>query len=724
MLASVGSTVPSGKDWIFEPKYDGIRIIGYAVSGQAALYSRNALDKTQQFPEIAEALSALAKKRRRPLVVDGEVVALHGGRPARFQELQGRMHVTDMGAIAGHREASPAALMVFDLLMDGDEPLVNEPWTARRARLEAAMDGVAGALRLSPYRRDGDKMLAEARAKGWEGIMAKLASAPYRPGERSRDWLKLKIEQRQEFVVGGYTEPRRSRQFLGAILLGYYPSLRSGQAQKLIYAGHTGGGFSGASLTDMYQRLRPLETDECPFEARPKTNETAHWVKPRVVVEVKFNEWTADGKLRQPIFVGVRDDKPAKSVVREGVSRLARMGTGHREQGTGNREQGTSSASEVKRERRPKVGDPSTGNRERGIGSEIVGDKKKRAAKRLKAPVILSGAKERVSPSLRSGRRTATKYSSVIAQLDRIEHEERGTGTLQLDTGPLSVTNLGKIFFPKTKHTKGDLLRYYARVAPLILPAVADRPLVLRRFPNGIHASAFYQQKAPAEAPKSVRVEEVRDEGIETQDRLIGGDLATLLYVIQLGAISIDPWHSRVPQVQFADYSIIDLDPGDKASFRRVIDVARWVKDVLDELGLHGVPKTSGASGIHVALPLGPRVPNDAARMLAEVVATTVADRHPKESTIIRQVRARSATSVYVDYLQNIRGKTVAGVYSARAKDEATVSTPLEWSEVRPGLDPRDFTIDSAPKRFADVGDLWAKGMKKSNRLERLLKRK
>src|ERR1051325_1841121 len=376
MLASVGSTVPSGKDWIFEPKYDGIRIIGYAVSGLAALYSRNALDKTQQFPEIAEALSALAKKRRRPLVVDGEVVALHGGRPARFQELQGRMHVTDMGAIAGHREASPAALMVFDLLMDGDEPLVNEPWTARRARLEAAMDGAAGGLRLSPYRRDGDKMLAEARAKGWEGIMAKLASAPYRPGERSRDWLKLKIEQRQEFVVGGYTEPRRSRQFLGAILLGYYPSLRSGQAQKLIYAGHTGGGFSGASLTDMYQRLRPLETDECPFEARPKTNETAHWVKPRVVVEVKFNEWTADGKLRQPIFVGVRDDKPAKSVVREGVSRLARMGTAHSEQGTGNREQGTSSASEVKRERRPKVADPSTGNRERGIGSEIVGDKK------------------------------------------------------------------------------------------------------------------------------------------------------------------------------------------------------------------------------------------------------------------------------------------------------------------------------------------------------------
>src|ERR1043166_3720754 len=253
MPASVGSSIPPGRDWIFEPKYDGIRIIGYALPNEAALYSRNALDKTQQFPEIAEALSALARKHRRPLVVDGEVVALHRGQPARFQALQGRMHVVDGRAIAGHREASPSALMVFDLLMDGEEVLVQEPWTERRDRLESVLNGQRGALRLSPYRRDGAKMLEEARAKGWEGIMAKLSSAPYKPGERSRDWLKLKIEQRQEFVVGGYTEPRRSRQFLGAILLGYY------QDGKLVYAGHTGGGFSGATLADMHRRLKPLE---------------------------------------------------------------------------------------------------------------------------------------------------------------------------------------------------------------------------------------------------------------------------------------------------------------------------------------------------------------------------------------------------------------------------------------------------------------------------------
>src|SRR5438270_496009 len=292
-------------------------------------------------------------------------------------------------------------------------------------------------------------------------------------------------------------------------------------------------------------------------------------------------------------------------------------------------------------------------------------------ATRRRSTSRLAGAPRRTART-----RTPAKYADVLRQLDDIQRQG-GSGTLELDTGPLQVTNLGKVFFPKSGHTKGDLMRYYVSVAQYILPAVKDRPLVLRRFPNGIHGMAFYQQKAPPEAPKSVRVEKVRDEGITTQDRLIGGDLATLLYIIQLGAVSIDPWHSRVPAVQHADYSIIDLDPGPKATFRRVIDVARWVKEVLDELGLHAVPKTSGASGIHIVLPLGPNVPNDAARMVAELVATTVVDRHEKEATVIRQVKNRPPASIYVDYLQNIRGKTVAGVYSARANDGAQVSTPL-----------------------------------------------
>jgi bifunctional non-homologous end joining protein LigD len=306
--------------------------------------------------------------------------------------------------------------------------------------------------------------------------------------------------------------------------------------------------------------------------------------------------------------------------------------------------------------------------------------------------------------------------------LEDIERDG-GQGVLDLPDGELDVSNLDKVFFPQTKHTKGDVMRFYARVAPYLLPAIADRALVMKRFPNGVRGKAFYQQKAPADPPPGVRVEPVSDEGLTTQKRLIGGDLATLLYIVQLGAISVDPWHSRVRTVKYADYSIIDLDPGPRAPFRRVIEVAHAVKQVLDQLGLRAVPKTSGASGVHIVLPLAPGVPNDGARMIAEVVATTVAERHPKIATVERWVKARPSGAVYVDFLQNIRGKTVAGVYSVRAQPRPTVSTPLTWDEVTDDLDPAAFTIDTVLPRIRDVGDLWAKGMKTPNSLEGVLNR-
>jgi bifunctional non-homologous end joining protein LigD len=244
---------------------------------------------------------------------------------------------------------------------------------------------------------------------------------------------------------------------------------------------------------------------------------------------------------------------------------------------------------------------------------------------------------------------------------------------------------------------------------------------VMKRFPNGVRGKAFYQQRAPADRPASVRVEPVSDDGLTTQERIIGGDLATLLYVVQLGAISIDPWHSRVQSVKYADYSIIDLDPGPRAPFRHVIEVAHIVKEVLDELGLHAVPKTSGASGIHIVLPLGMGVPNDGARIVAEVIARRVVERRPKIATVERWVKARPSGTVYVDFLQNIRGKTVAGVYSVRAQPQPSVSTPLQWSELAEDLDPTTFTIDSVLPRLRSKGDLWAKGMKTPNSLDGIL---
>jgi bifunctional non-homologous end joining protein LigD len=314
MLATVGQDVPGGEEWTFEPKYDGIRILAFVADGSVSLLSRNGNSKTTQFPEIVSALAGLSRARNKPFVLDGEIVAMHGDVPARFQQLQGRMHATNRDHIAARRDDTPVAYLVFDVLLDGDETLIHEAQHVRRAHLlQLLIPPVPHVLRISDSLSGNPaRLLEKARKLGWEGVIAKRKDAIYEPGKRSRAWLKLKIEHRQEFVVGGYTEPRNSRQHLGAILLGYYDD-----GGNLIYAGHTGGGFSRATLNDMYRRLHALERKSCPFVKQPRTNEQAHWVRPRVVVEVKFNEWTADGKLRQPIFIGVRDDKNPAAVRRE-----------------------------------------------------------------------------------------------------------------------------------------------------------------------------------------------------------------------------------------------------------------------------------------------------------------------------------------------------------------------------------------------------------------------
>jgi len=305
---------------------------------------------------------------------------------------------------------------------------------------------------------------------------------------------------------------------------------------------------------------------------------------------------------------------------------------------------------------------------------------------------------------------------ALFDRLQDLENRNRD-GILDLPDGhTLKVTNLGKVFWPQLKITKGELLRYYVRVAPLILPAVADRPLVMKRFPNGITGEAFYQQRAPDDVPPGVRVEDVSDQGAplgrgagdEILPRLIGGSLMTLLYMTQLAAISQDPWFSRAQAPFDADYAALDLDPQPGVTFAHVLDVARWIGDELDRVGIPSVPKTSGARGLHIYIPLPAGTSYDSGQIFCQIIATMIATRHPKEATVERTVSARGKT-VYVDYLQNILGKTLATAYSARATEFAGVSTPLSWTEVHDGVDPRDFTVRSVPDRLRSVGDLWAR---------------
>jgi bifunctional non-homologous end joining protein LigD len=668
MLATLAEHPRRDPAFVYEPKYDGIRALASIEpggrTGGVALYSRLGNEKSAQFPEIARGLAAFTRSRTAPLVLDGEVVALdEHGAPAGFQQLQGRIHVAS-GPPAGQE----VAFIAFDILRDGDEDLCDLPLTERRARLEKVFSrSRSSVVRLGEQvRGDGEAMWDRAKAQGWEGLIAKRAAGPYRAGKRSADWIKLKLVVTQEFVVGGWTEPRGTRAHFGALLLGVY------EGDALVYVGHTGAGFDGKELDKVSRLLRPLETADCPFRQKPKTNERPHWVAPSLVAEVKFTEWTDDDKLRHPTYMGLRDDVEATTVTREMKAPEKRTAAAPRRKAVDAR-----SASS-----------PASGGR----GARVK-----------------SGTRpDRVEPS-----------PELVAVLDQLQDlEDRGKdGRVALPDGDhLEVTNLRKVFWPGPRLTKGDLLRYYVRVAPAILPVVEDRPLVMKRLPNGIDGKAFYQQRAPSPVPKGVRVEELESD-TDVPNRLIGGSLKTLLYMAQIAAISQDPWFSRVQSPADADCAAIDLDPGDGVTFDTVLDVARWVRDELAVLGAESYPKTSGSEGLHVFLPLPPGTPYEAGMLYCQIVATMVAMKHPKQATVERTVRARPKGTVYVDYLQNIEGKTLACAYSARGSDYAGASAPLTWDEIDAGVDRRDFTILTVPTRLAEVGDLW-KGLRESKGID------
>lgn len=303
----------------------------------------------------------------------------------------------------------------------------------------------------------------------------------------------------------------------------------------------------------------------------------------------------------------------------------------------------------------------------------------------------------------------------IIAQLDALQ-EAGEDGEIALPgRARLHVSNLAKVWFPKAKLTKGDVMRYYTRVSPYLLPIIKDRPLSLKRFPNGVGGEFFFQQKAPPNAPAGVRVETIESERGEKQERVIGGSISTLLYCTQIGAFECNPWNARVQSLAHPDFTVIDLDPGPKASYKRVVEIALWVKEALDHLGLHAVPKTSGATGMHIVLPLPRSATEATAERVARVIATAVAGAHPKAATVERSISARGESQVYVDFGQNSRGKTVAAAYGVRAREGATVSTPLEWEELDSDLDPRAFTIETVPDRIARLGDLYGAAMKKPN---------
>jgi bifunctional non-homologous end joining protein LigD len=303
---------------------------------------------------------------------------------------------------------------------------------------------------------------------------------------------------------------------------------------------------------------------------------------------------------------------------------------------------------------------------------------------------------------------------AVAAQLRQIE-ADGGEGELRFGGKRLRVSSLGKVFFPESGLTKGDVMRYYITVAPLLLPLIKDRPLVLKRYPDGIDGPSFFQQNAAPTTPAAVRTASVAAAAGGRAQRIIGGDLATLLYTVQIGTIAVHPWQSRMRTHQYADTTTIDLDPGDDVPFSEVVRLAKTIKVILDKLGLVAAIKTSGASGLHIVLPLPPKTAYARAATIAERIAERVVDADPERATIERTVKKRPRGSIYVDALQNAEGKSVVAAYSVRERERATVSAPLEWRELRGALRIDSFTIEKMPLRLRKVGDLWGVAMKRRN---------
>ena len=640
MKATLADRPPRGDDWLFEIKWDGVRAIAYVDHEEVRLVSRNGLRCERQYPELATIHHQVAARQA---VLDGEIAVLDQKGASRFHLIQPRIANTDPNAVAHLARSTPVVYFVFDALYVDGYDLRNVALSERRKVLESLV-APGPSLRISEvFPGAGEDLLEAARALDLEGVVAKRAGSAYE-SRRSREWLKIKIANEQEFAIGGFTQPQGSRDYFGALVLGVY------EDGKLRWAGNVGTGFDQKLLADLYARLKLLVTEECPFAERPKPDRGMTWVKPELTCQVKYAEWTQDNHLRAPVYVGLRNDVEPGQVVRESVGRRKRL---------------------------PHLpADPSAAGWDRRF---------------------------RLSSSLLP--------------------EDVGEAAREIDGHRLKFTNLAKVFYPDEGYTKRDVLNYYAGVADLILPHLKDRPLSLKRYPDGIGKEYFFQKDVTGKFEPWLRTETVASEHAGRPiTYAFAQDRASLLYLVNLGCIDQNPWMSRSPTLENPDFVLIDLDPHE-CPFDRIVDAALLVKRTLDRIGLTGYPKTTGGDGLHVYIPVEPVYTYEETRTFAELIARLVVAEQPDLFTTSRAVAQRKKGRVYFDYLQNGYSKTISAPYVLRAYPGAPVATPLEWSEVKHGLLPGQFHMGNARERFARKGDLFAGVLAKPQRVEDALAR-
>ncbi|MGV3698031.1 DNA ligase D [Flavobacterium sp.] len=609
MLAETIEKPFDDEEWVFENKYDGYRTLALINRDEVQLSSRNGLSFNSSFKPIAEEL----KKMHHTAILDGEVVVEDASGRSDFHLLQNNIK-TGKGTLKYY---------VFDLLnLDGNDT-TGLPLLQRKELLKILLDKhKLSNIFYSEHRSGKGLALYDKAVKNkHEGIIAKKTDSLYSVGQRTTEWLKIKISQQEEAIIVGITESKSSRNYFGALLLAQY------EGKKLKYIGKCGSGFTESDLRELHSQFKPHFINETPLAQKPGIQDTVQWIKPKFIAQVKFTEWTQDKHLRHPVFLGLRTDKKTTEVI---------------------------------------------------IPKEKM--KKQKAT-------------------------TENEYDLKV-----------GKTTLHL-------TNQHKIYFPDDGITKGDIVNYYNEVAGLILPYLKNRPQSMNRFPNGIAGPSFYQKDVDVnKIPAWLKTEAIHSDSNDADiDYLICNDKATLLYMANLGCIDINPWNSTIKNIENPDWMVIDIDP-EKDDFTAVVRTALTVKEVLDELHTDCYCKTSGATGLHVYVPLGAKYNYDTVKLFAELIARQVHERLPEITSLERTIKKRDH-KIYIDFLQNRTGQTLAAPYSVRPKPGATVSTPLEWDEVNESLSPSQFTIFNVMERFKEKGDLWKPVLGKGANLKTILKR-